>query len=109
MTDPNTPPREPRYNKKYGYKEIPIGGMITDFMSSEEYKSGDWRTFRPIHIPEKCTHCMICWTLCPDSSIITKEAKFIEFDYYHCKGCGICAKECPFKAIDMKDEKEFRD
>ena len=26
----------------------------------------------------------------------------IEFDY--CKGCGVCAKACPFAAIDMKEE-----
>ncbi|MBU1427230.1 4Fe-4S binding protein, partial [bacterium] len=26
-----------------------------------------------------------------------------------CKGCGICATECPVKAIKMIDEKEFTD
>jgi 2-oxoacid:acceptor oxidoreductase delta subunit (pyruvate/2-ketoisovalerate family) len=25
-------------------------------------------------------------------------------DYDYCKGCGICANECPVKAIDMRRE-----
>ncbi len=25
----------------------------------------------------------------------------VQIDYDHCKGCGICAEECPRKAIKM--------
>ena len=28
-----------------------------------------------------------------------------EFDYDFCKGCGICAQECPCGAIDMIPER----
>ncbi|MDE7478973.1 MAG: 4Fe-4S binding protein, partial [Lachnospiraceae bacterium] len=28
-----------------------------------------------------------------------------DFDYDHCKGCGICAKVCPFGAINMREGK----
>ncbi|MBQ9887195.1 MAG: 4Fe-4S binding protein, partial [Lachnospiraceae bacterium] len=28
-----------------------------------------------------------------------------EFDYNHCKGCGICVKNCPFGAITMEGVK----
>jgi pyruvate ferredoxin oxidoreductase delta subunit len=27
-------------------------------------------------------------------------------DYNYCKGCGICAEECPVDAIEMKMEVE---
>jgi pyruvate ferredoxin oxidoreductase delta subunit len=32
--------------------------------------------------------------------------KFVGFDYDYCKGCGICAYECPKEAIKMVDEQE---
>jgi len=44
--------------------------------------------------------CMICWTLCPDG-VIDRE---IDIDMNFCKGCGICAYECPRKAITMVRE-----
>lgn len=95
--------------REKNWKEIPIGGIIEKVPTSPAYKTGDWRTFRPVHIPEKCTNCMICWIVCPDSAVKTKEGNFVKFDYDYCKGCGICAKACPFKAIEMKNEHEFRE
>jgi pyruvate ferredoxin oxidoreductase delta subunit len=48
---------------------------------------------------------------CPDSSIMVKEGKVIGVDLKHCKGCGICARECPPKvrAFTMVPESECRD
>ena len=95
-------------DKKPGWKTIPHGGLIVEPGNSVKYKTGDWRTFRPIHDMSRCTHCMICWMYCPDSSIKVKNGKFIEFDYDYCKGCGICSSQCPVKCIEMKSEEEFR-
>ena len=44
--------------------------------------------------------------VCPDSSIPVKNQKREDFDLMHCKGCGICAKVCPFGAITMKEGDE---
>jgi pyruvate ferredoxin oxidoreductase delta subunit len=39
---------------------------------------------------------------------MVEDARLKCIDLYHCKGCGICAKECPKKAITMVDELEAR-
>ena len=88
------------------YKEIPIGGMIEKAGSSADFKTGDWKTFKPVWNSEKCTHCMICPTLCPENCIPVEKGekiKRIETDLEYCKGCGICANVCPVKCIEMKE------
>ncbi len=87
--------------EKKGWKHIPIGGLIVEPGNSEKYITGGWRTYRPVLDDSKCIHCMICWVYCPDSSVIVKDGKMTGFDYDHCKGCGICAHECPKDAIEM--------
>ncbi len=87
-----------------GWKELELGGVILEPGNTIEYQSGKWRVFRPVLDMEKCIHCMICWIYCPDSSIEVKDSKIEGFDYEHCKGCGICARECPKEAIIMVKE-----
>ncbi len=91
-----------------GWKDIPIGGLITEPGNACEYTTGTWRTFKPIWDAEKCIHCLLCWLFCPDSAVRVKDGKVLGIDYDHCKGCGICAKECPKKvqAISMVLEQE---
>jgi pyruvate ferredoxin oxidoreductase delta subunit len=64
-----------------------------------------WRTFKPVIDHAKCIRCLLCWIYCPDG-VIGKEEKELSIDYDYCKGCGICASECPKRAISMiKEEK----
>ncbi len=79
------------------WKEANIAGLVFEPGSSAEYKTGSWRTLRPVHDDEGCTHCMLCWVYCPDSCISVKDGRWVAFDYEHCKGCGICANVCPAK------------
>ena len=88
---------------KPGWKSLPIGGVLYEPGSSAEYKTGDWRAFKPVLNEAKCVNCLICWIYCPDIAIKKKE-KTVEIDYDYCKGCGICAAECPVKAISMVEE-----
>ncbi len=91
--------------RKKGWKEIPVGGVC--WKPATEYSTGDWRTFKPVHDSEKCTKCLLCPIICPDASINWNTAtQDIEFNYNFCKGCGICANECPANAIEMVREGE---
>ena len=90
-----------------GWKEITIGGNISSAGNAELFKTGDWRSMKPIWIEEKCKQCLLCYPVCPDTSIlVNEEGKRVDFDYDHCKGCGVCVKVCPFKAIDFVEESE---
>lgn len=94
--------------KKQSWKEL-ASGDILEAGTAKKFHTGDWRTERPVWDQAKCINCMFCWISCPDSSIIVKEGKMTGIDYDHCKGCGICAKECPVKpvkAITMEKEKK---
>lgn len=92
------------------WNELPIGGLIPKSGTAEEFETGDWRTERPILDKNKCINCLMCWIYCPDSAIIVKDGKLEGFDLKHCKGCGICAEECPkkVKAITMVPESECK-
>ena len=83
------------------WKEIALAGVCSK--PSTEFLTGDWKTYMPIRDTAKCTKCLQCVTYCPDGAIHWhKEKGDIEFDYNMCKGCGICANECPTKAITMQ-------
>ncbi|MFZ5944488.1 MAG: 4Fe-4S binding protein [Bacillota bacterium] len=96
---------KPKVLAKYIYparkEELPFGpGSAAGILV--EINSG-WRTLKPILNIEKCSNCLRCWLLCPDG-VISKEKEHLEIDYDYCKGCGICAYECPRKAIAMVKE-----
>jgi len=70
-------------------------------------KTGYWRIFRPIMDKQKCIKCLMCWLLCPEAAIHRLDDDSVEINYDYCKGCGICAHECPVKAIKMVREVEM--
>lgn len=81
--------------------KITLGAVNPNPGSSRNYKTGGWRTLKPVINPEKCTKkCYFCYECCPDSCIQKTENGPV-IDYAYCKGCGICAHECPKESIDM--------
>lgn len=52
-----------------------------------------------------CFECDNCFGVCPDNAVIKLGAgKRFAFNYDFCKGCGVCAAECPAGVIDMVAE-----
>jgi 2-oxoacid:acceptor oxidoreductase delta subunit (pyruvate/2-ketoisovalerate family) len=101
-----------------GVKDMPP--MAVSLGSMRVNLTGNWRNVRPVINYEKCTRCMICWKYCPEPSILIKmpeeiglkpEGKYAGkeipvIDLNYCKGCGICAVECPVECIELvKEEK----
>lgn len=52
-----------------------------------------------------CFECDNCFGVCPDNAVIKLgPGNRFRIDYDYCKGCGICATECPCGAIRMEPE-----
>ncbi|MGD0055383.1 MAG: NAD(P)-binding protein [Acidimicrobiales bacterium] len=51
-----------------------------------------------------CFECDNCFGVCPDNAVLKLGDGRYQFDLDFCKGCGICAAECPCGAIDMVPE-----
>ena len=52
-----------------------------------------------------CFECDNCYGVCPDNAVVKLgPGRRFEVNYDYCKGCGLCAEECPCGAIDMVAE-----
>ena len=54
-----------------------------------------------------CLACDNCYGVCPDNAVVKLDppgAYAYAFDLDYCKGCGLCAQECPCGAIEMLPE-----
>jgi len=52
-----------------------------------------------------CFECDNCYGVCPDNAVVKLgPGNRFRFNYDYCKGCGMCATECPCGAIRMVPE-----
>ena len=109
---PEVPYREVK--SKWGFSNAFKGGAnyhIGSTVSNELSSSREG--FIPLFLEEKCIHCGLCDTACPDMvfQFLPGEFKGKEtminkgLDYHHCKGCLRCVDVCPTGAlVSGKDE-----
>ena len=76
---------------------------------AEAQQEGTWDWERAVREAERCLSCgtcdlcLQCVSFCPDASIKPDEDNTaVVIDKDHCKGCGICAFECPRGVITME-------
>ncbi len=58
--------------------------------------------YLPEEYKDLCRGCEICLKLCPYKAIRKNEKDEIEIIQVLCKGCGVCVASCPKKAIKIK-------
>ncbi len=88
------------------WKDLELGSIVTEPGNASAYKTGDWRSNKPIRDQSKCIKCGLCYIYCPDAAVELSKAGNYETNYFYCKGCGICANECPRGALTMIVEEE---
>ncbi len=104
-----------RQQSRWGYENSAIGGLnyIMGSTISNDL-SASREGYIPLFFPEKCIHCGLCDSTCPDMvfQFVKGEYKGREtminrgLDYHHCKGCLRCVEICPTEALKTGKEKE---
>ena len=88
------------------WKDLEVGCVVSEAGNASMYKTGDWRSMRPIVNKDHCIRCGVCFIFCPDMAVTKTDEGYFEADLYYCKGCGICAHECVTQCITMVQEEE---
>ena len=78
------------------------GGIITKGGNSTETKTGAWSSRHADVDQKKCIKCHQCVVYCPEGCIdIEEDGKNVKVNTDFCKGCMVCAVECPVRAIKI--------
>jgi len=88
------------------WKDVEVGAIVSEPGSARQYRTGDWRSQRPIFDSSKCIKCGVCYLFCPEGCVEQNAEGYFEADLFYCKGCGICVRECWPRAITMVEEEE---
>jgi uncharacterized Fe-S center protein len=88
-----------------GHIATGMGGAIKNFGMggvTKETKRRMHHGSRPVHHPDKCTHCGVCAELCPFDAI-NINGNHWERDKRNCFGCGVCVDVCQNQSLSYED------
>jgi pyruvate ferredoxin oxidoreductase delta subunit len=106
MADINKTKRVTKPEGELTWKDLEMGCIVTDAGNASQYRTGDWKSERPILDKTKCIKCGLCYLYCPEGCIQEDAEGYFVADLFYCKGCGICYRECWPRAIKMAPEEE---
>ena len=98
--------------KAVNVKDIKIEGFLASDLAAKAVgkREETWDGKRTLQEAERCLSCgtcnlcLQCVSFCPDASIrLDEHETSVVVDLDHCKGCGICAYECPRGIITMEE------
>jgi pyruvate ferredoxin oxidoreductase delta subunit len=55
--------------EEYTWKDLTVGCVVTEPGNAREYKTGDWKSQRPVVDKSQCIKCAVCYIYCPDAAI----------------------------------------
>ncbi|MBI2628267.1 MAG: FAD-dependent oxidoreductase [Candidatus Niyogibacteria bacterium] len=89
---------------------VKLSDLNLAYFKHQERKSLPWAEAKRCFSCGVCRECENCFNFCPDMSVkkTNDPKKPYAVDYDYCKGCGICAKECPRGVIVMEEENESK-
>lgn len=100
---------------RWGYQNAPLGGVNPHNGSTVSNDLSPSREgFIPLFVSEKCIHCGLCDSTCPDMVFQFLPGEYRGkpaminrgLDYHHCKGCLRCVDVCPTNALVVGKESE---
>ncbi len=86
-------------------EHLPVSERITSFSESKQPISAELARAEAKRCFScgVCNYCDNCWVFCPDAAIARVNGTY-EVNYDFCKGCGVCAEECPRNVISLMEE-----
>ena len=99
----------------WGYENAPLGGVNPLAGSTARNDlSASRQGFLPRFLPEKCIHCGLCDSSCPDMVFRFRPGEYRGMvtmlnhgpEYRYCKGCLRCVDICPTGALVSVRERE---
>ena len=96
-------PRAPRVERPERLADRRLGSFaeVVEGLGAAAARAEAARCFTCGH----CVDCDNCLLYCPDMAVSRGDEGGYRISTDHCKGCGLCAQECPRGALQMVSER----